>query len=145
MKKLVIALGGNGISTISADRIETSVSRQLESAKRLLGYLRKTCPKTRIAVTQAFGGSIEQVGWGRNYGATISAFQGNLNRIRYDRAMKHFIETYGDDNIVFVPFSHGIDPVRAYPRTEEDGNALHGTRLSGYQAGDALFAWLLNE
>ena len=97
------------------------------------------------AIGQAFGGSIEQAGWGKNYGATISAFQGNINRIKYDRAMKEFVETYGDGNMVFVPFSHGIDPVRAYPRTEADGNALHGTKLSGYQAGDALFAWLLND
>jgi hypothetical protein len=59
--------------------------------------------------------------------------------------MKRYVETCGDDNIVFVPFSHGVDPVRVYPRTEKDGNALHGTKLSGYQAGDALFAWLLND
>ena len=142
---ILIVLGGNGVSTIPADRIETAVARQLVSAERLLGHLRKACPKTRIAIAQAFGGSIEQAGWGKNYGATISAFQGNINRIKYDRAIKRFVETRGDDNIVFVPFSHGVDPVRAYPRTEEDGNALHGTRLSGYQAGDALFAWLLND
>lgn len=142
---ILIVLGGNGIATISADKIEAAVSRQLVNAKRLLGYLRETCPKTRIAIAQAIGGSIEQVGWGKNYGASASAFQGNINRILYDRAMKRYVETCGDDNIVFVPFSHGIDPVRAYPRTEEDGNALHGTRLSGYQAGDALFAWLLND
>ena len=142
---ILIILGGNGISTISADRIEAAVSRQLASAERLLGHLRAACPKSRIAIGQAFGGSSEQVGWGKNYGATCSAFQGNLNRIRYDRAMKRFVETYGDGNIVFVPFSHGIDPVKAYPRTEQDGNALHGTRLSGYQAGDALYAWLLND
>ncbi len=142
---ILIVLGGNGIATIPADRIEASVSRQLESAKCLLGHLRKTCPKTRIAIAQAIGGSIEQVGWGKNYGARASAFQGNINRILYDRAMKRYVETCGDDNIVFVPFSHGVDPVRAYPRTEKDGNALHGTLLSGYQAGDALFAWLLND
>ena len=142
---ILIVLGGNGIATISADRIEAAVSRQLENAKRLLGYLRETCPKTRIAIAQAIGGSIEQVGWGKNYGARASAFQGNINRILYDRAMKRYVETCGDDNIVFVPFSHGVDPVRAYPRTEKDGNALHGTQLSGYQAGDALFAWLLND
>ena len=91
------------------------------------------------------GGSIEQVGWGRNYGAKISAFQGNLNRILYDRTMKRYVETCGDDNMVFVPFSHGIDPVRAFPRSEEHGNALHGLALSGHQAGDALFAWLIND
>ena len=141
----LIILGGNGIAMIPADRIETSISRQLASARRLIVHLRAVCPKSRIAIGQAFGGSIEQAGWGKNYGATISAFQGNINRIKYDRAMKEFVETYGDGNMVFVPFSHGIDPVRAYPRTEADGNALHGTKLSGYQAGDALFAWLLND
>jgi hypothetical protein len=47
--------------------------------------------------------------------------------------------------MVFVPFSHGIDPIRAYPRTEKHANALHGLALSGHQAGDALFAWLLND
>ena len=94
---------------------------------------------------KAAGGSIEQVGWGRNYGARISAFQGNLNRILYDRTIKAFIETCNDGNVVFVPYSHGIDPVKAYPRTEKNGNALHGTQLSGFQAGDALFAWLLND
>ena len=141
----LIILGGNGVATISADKVEAAVAKQLEDAKRLLGYLRKTCPKSRIAIGQAAGGSIEQVGWGKNYGATISAFQGNLNRILYDRTMKRFAETCGDDNVTFVPFSHAMDPVRAFPRTEQDGNALHGTALSGYQAGDALFAWLLND
>jgi len=142
---ILIVLGGNGISTVPEDRIEAAVEGQLRDAKRLLGYLRKACPKSRIGVGQGFGGSIEQLGWGKNYGARISAFRGNLNRIRYDRAAKRFIETYGDDNIVFVPFSHGIDPVRAFPRTEQYANALHGTALSGKQAGDALFAWLLND
>ena len=142
---ILIILGGNGVSTMPADKVEAAVDRQMDSAKLLLGYLRKACPKSRIAIGQAAGGSIEQVGWGRNYGARISAFQGNLNRILYDRTMKAFIEACNDGNIVFVPYSHGIDPVRAYPRTEKNGNALHGTQLSGFQAGDALFAWLLND
>ena len=141
----LIILGGNGVSTISADRVKASVAGQIESAKKLLGYLRNACPKARIAIGQAFGGSIEQVGWGRNYGAKSSAFQGNLNRILYDRSIKRYIETCGDDNMVFVPFSHGIDPVKEYPRTEKDGNALHCNRLGGTQAGDALFAWLVND
>ena len=128
-----------------AEKIEAAVDRQIENAKVLIGHLRAACPKTRIAVGQSFGGSILQAGWGKNFGAKISAFQGNLNRIRYDRAIKRHVETCGDGNVVFVPFSHGIDPVRAYPRTEKDGNALHGTELSGRQAGDALFAWLLND
>ena len=141
----LIILGGNGIATIPADQIDGAVDRQLTDARRLLGYLRAACPKSRIAIGQAAGGSIEQVGWGRNYGAKISAFQGNLNRILYDRSIKRLVETYGDDNIVFMPFSHGIDPVNAYPRTEKTGNALHGTQLSGIQAGDALFSWLIND
>ena len=141
----LIILGGNGVATLPANRIEEAVARQLESAKRLLGYLRAACPRSRIAIGQAADGSIEQVGWGKNYGAKTSAFQGNLNRILYDRTMKNFVETCGDGNIVFVPFSHAIDPVRAFPRTEKDGNALHGTELSGHQAGDALFAWLIND
>lgn len=142
---ILIILGGNGVSIIPAEKIEAAVDRQIENAKVLIGHLRAACPKTRIAVGQSFGGSILQAGWGKNYGAKISAFQGNLNRIRYDRAIKRHVETCGDGNVVFVPFSHGIDPVRAYPRTEKDGNALHGTELSGRQAGDALFAWLLND
>ena len=142
---ILIILGGNGVAVISADRVKAAIAGQLESAKKLLGYLRKACPKARIAVGQAAGGSIEQVGWGKNYGAKISAFQGNLNRILYDRSIKRLVETYGDDNIVFMPFSHGIDPVNAYPRTEKTGNALHGTQLSGIQAGDALFSWLIND
>ena len=130
---------------VSADKIEAAVAGQLESAKKLIGHLRAVCPKSRIAIGQAAGGSIEQIGWGRNYGAKISVFQGNLNRILYDRTMKRYVETCGDDNMVFVPFSHGIDPVRAFPRSEQHANALHGTALSGHQAGDALFAWLLND
>ena len=141
----LIILGGNGVAVVSADKIEAAVARQLESAKKLIGHLRAVCPKSRIAIGQAAGGSIEQVGWGKNYGAKISAFQGNLNRILYDRTMKRYVETCGDDNMVFVPFSHGIDPVRAFPRSEEHGNALHGLALSGHQAGDALFAWLIND
>ena len=142
---ILIILGGNGVAIIPADRIAAAVAGQLEAAKKLLGYLRRACPRARIAIGQAAGGSIEQAGWGKNYGASISAFQGNLNRILYDRSIKRFVETCGDGNVVFVPFSHGIDPVNAYPRTEKDGNALHGTRLSGIQAGDALFAWLVND
>ena len=141
----LIILGGNGVSVVPAERIEESIAGQLESAKKLIGYLRAACPKSRIAIGQAFGGSIEQIGWGRNYGAKIAAFQGNLNRILYDRTIKHYIETCGDDNMVFVPFSHGIDPIRAFPRTEKHANALHGLALSGHQAGDALFAWLIND
>ncbi len=141
----LIVLGGNGVAVVPADRIEAAVAGQLESAKRLIGHLRAVCPKSRIAIGQAAGGSIEQIGWGRNYGAKISAFQGNLNRILYDRTMKHYVETCGDTNMVFVPFSHGIDPVRAYPRSEQHANALHETPVGGHQAGDALFAWLLND
>ena len=142
---ILIILGGNGIATMLDVEIEAAVERQLSNARRLVDHLRAACPKSRIAIGQAFGGSIEQAGWGKNYGARISAFQGNINRIKYDRAMKRFVETSGDGNMVFVPFSHAIDPVRAYPRTEEDANALHGTELSGRQAADALFAWLLND
>ena len=142
---LLIILGGNGIATIRPEKFDEALSGQVARAKELLHHIRKACPNTRIAIGQAAGGSIEQVGWGKNYGAKTSAFRGNINRIQYDRAMMRLVAESGDPNMVFVPFSHGIDPVRSFPRTEADGNALHGTEQSGFQAGDALFAWLLND
>ena len=59
--------------------------------------------------------------------------------------MMKLVEECGDQNIVFVPFSHNIDPVNAFPRERSNANALHGTAVSGFQAGDALYAWLVND
>lgn len=139
-----ITLGGNGIATVRPERIGEAVASQMASATRLLGILRAAAPEMKIVVTSAFGGSILQDGWGKNYGARTSAFVGNRNRIRYDRAIEKLVVAMDDPRILYMTASLNVDPVGAYPHGKY-ANALHSTEEGGRQFGDALAAWLIND
>ena len=139
-----ITLGGNGVATVRPELVDAAIARQMVSARTLLGHLRAAAPQMRIVVTSAFGGSIEQTGWGRNYGALTSAFVGNRNRFRYDRAVARLVAEQNDPNIVFANVSLGLDPVGGYPRGGS-ANALHATKLGGQMFADGLYAWLVND
>ena len=137
-----ITLGGNGIETIRPERIEEAVAGQMASATKLLDYLRAAAPDMKIVVTAAFGCSTTQDGCGRNYGAKTSAFVGNLNRIRYDRAIEKLIAARNDPKILYMTASLNVDPVGAYPHGAH-ANAGHALPSGGKMFGDALAAWLL--
>ena len=139
-----ITLGGNGIATIRPERIDEAIARQMASATSLLRILRVAAPEMKIVVTSAFGGSILQDGWGKNYGALTSAFVGNRNRIRYDREIEKLVAAMKDPNILYMTASLNVDPVGAYPHGKH-ANALHSTAEGGQQFGDALASWLIHD
>ena len=136
-----ITLGGNGIATVRPEKIGEAVAGQMADASKLLDYFRAAAPKMKIVVTSAFGGSLTQDGWGRNYGSKTSAFVGNLNRIRYDRAVAKLVAERNDPKLVYMTASLNVDPVGAYPHGNH-ANALHSGQSGGRMFGDALAAWL---
>jgi len=142
---IVIVLGGNGVFAQRPDVNPDVVGKELSNARRLVAALRAAAPRSVIAVGSSMGGSLDQDGWGRNYGAMQSCFLANRAWLAYDRAMKEFCETSGDARLVFVPFVFGVDPIGGYHTGVKDGNALHAKPEGGRQMGDGLFAWLAND
>jgi len=141
---IVIMLGGNGISCVGEGKIEAAVEGQIKSAKALIGHLRAAAPDAKIAITSAFGCSMKQEGWGKNYGARFTAFRAHRNHLAYDRAAIEFVRTLGDAKVFFVPVGQNVDPIGAFPYGQY-ANAGHATREGGKMAGDAIYAWLAND
>lgn len=142
---IVIVLGGNGVFAQRPDVNPDVVGKELVHARRLVAELRAAAPEAVIAIGSSMSGSLDQDGWGRNYGARQSCYLANRAWLAYDRAMKEFCETSGDDRLVFAPFVFGVDPIGGYYTGPEEGNALHANPTGGRQMGDGLFAWLAND
>ena len=142
---ILICLGGNGIfNGRPGEDMKEKVTREIQNARKLLSLLRAAAPETVIAVGGAFASSADQDSWGCNYGAIQSWFFGWKSFNLYGREIERLCRELGDPKIVYVPYSHGVDPLGSYPRGKKRGNALHATREGGLQMGDTLFAWLLN-
>lgn len=142
---IVIVLGGNGVFAQRPDVNPDVVGNELANARKLVAALRAAAPSAVIAIGSSMGGSLDQDSWGRNYGALQSCHLANRAWLAYDRAMKEFCEASGDDRVVFVPFTFGVDPVGGYDTGLKFGNALHANPVGGRQMGDGLFSWLAND
>ena len=144
---VVILLGGNGVWAQRPENYQYAhaVDAELEKAKVLLAKLRAAAPETVVAVCTSMGGSLDQDSWGHNSYCWNSAVLANKSFLDYNRRMKAYIDSLGDDRLVFVPITQNVDHLKAYPLGRKSGNAMHATFRGGEQLGDALFAWLLHD
>lgn len=141
---IVISLGGNNVFDGRPGTMEQKVAEQFRYAKLIVPVLRKAAPKAIIALTSPVGGSFDQDSWGRNYGTLQNCYFGNRSFLCYAREAERFCRESGDDGLVFVPVSQGVDPVGSYYKGKSGGNALHPTEAGGQQIGDIIYAWLVN-
>ena len=150
---IVIQLGGNDMFGAMADTMIERQTKALNSARILLGELRKHAPNAVIGVATNPCGC-DQDGFGANYKSFQSKYQYRRNILSYNRALTAFVKDLKDPQISIIPLHQAIDPDGSYMKGKytvharskktifRDRNALHPGLEGGYQLGDAIYCWL---
>jgi lysophospholipase L1-like esterase len=151
---IIVFLGINDIFGAKDENVDQTIDRIFQSADKLLGEFKKTCPNVKIGLGLTPPPAGTQDAFGSNYGCGQTRWQYCKNQRRLVERMTEKFQGSEKDNIFLVPLFVNINCADNYPKVTEpvnagnsakvtrDSNGVHPAAAGYNQIADSFYYWL---